>query len=67
MGKVIDEANYKDVLNGQAIFTCFFDIWFDKTQSMEDKLTLRKTQKAVMIGSKYLWIKNVVSQSISIL
>ena len=67
MGEVDGWANYEDALDGKAVFTCLFDVWVNKTQTIQGDLASRATQKAVVMGSEYLWVKDAVSQSASIL
>lgn len=66
VGEVIGWANYENALDRQPIFTCSstFDL---KMQTIEGDLASRATQKAVVMGSEYPWVKDAVSQSDSIL
>ena len=67
MGEVVGWANYEDALDGQSVFTCLFNVWADKAQTIQGDLASRATQKAVVMGSEYLWVKDAASQSASIL
>lgn len=66
MGEVIGWANYENALDGQPVFACLFNVW-NQIQTIEGDLASRATQKAVVIGSESLWIRDAVSQSASIL
>lgn len=67
MGEAVGWAKYEDALDGQSVFTSLFNVWVDKTQTIQGELASRETQKAVVIGSEYLWVKDAVPQSTSIL
>lgn len=67
VGEVVGWANYEDALDGQSVFTCLLNVWADKTQTTQGDLASRATQKAFVMGSEYLWVKDAVSQSASTL
>lgn len=67
MGEVVDWALYEDALDGQPVFTYLFHVWDKVAEIIEGGLASRATQEAVVMKSGYLWEKNAVSQSASIL
>lgn len=67
MGEVVDWALYEDALDGQPVFTCLFHVWDKVAEIIEGGLASRATQEAAVIGSEYIWEKDAVSQSASIL
>lgn len=67
VGEVVDWAAYEDALDGQPLFCCLFHVGDKAAEILEGGIASRETQEALIIGSEYIWEKNAVTQSASIL
>lgn len=67
VGEVVDWAAYEDALDGQPVFCCLFHVGDKAAEILEGGIASRETQEALVIGSEYIWEKNAVTQTASIL